>query len=298
MLVVAGCWGGQRRARIGVALPADTSAELTTLRGAMQHAADSLGLDLEIRTDGSDAAAEARILSGFVAGRVNAIVVVPVAPSGLTDALRAADRAHIPVFTAGRGAVEGPAVSRVAADDRQGGELLGWYLGQRLRGGNVAVLDGGEVSGPSDCLRGVRLALGPFPNIRLVASPVVDPATRDAARHKTATLLASDERIDAVIGTTGELALGALAAVQDAGRRDVLVVANGGGPEARAAILGGTPLVADVVTDPGVVGRYVVEVAASHLRGNHVMAAVPVRVRLVDRDSLTAPRGAVEPRPR
>jgi ribose transport system substrate-binding protein len=286
-LALSGCGRGRARARIGVTLPADTSAFLHAVEQGMRHVADSLDLELEVRADAGDAAHQAADVAAFVDHRVSALVLVPVGPTGFAAALARANGAHVPVFTAVAAAEGGPVVSHIAGDDRQGGELLAWYLAQRLRGGgNVVILDLPEVASVRDRVAGIRRLLAGFPNLRIVASPAVDPGSREAARRKTATLLATDQRIDAFVGTTGELALGALAAVQAAGKTDVVVVAYGGGAEARAAILQGTPLVADIVTDPGTLGRYAIEVAASHLRGNRVASAVPVRVSLVNRDSL------------
>jgi ribose transport system substrate-binding protein len=286
-LVLSGCGRGRARARIGVTLPADTSAFLHAVVQGMRHVADSLDVELEIRADAGDAAHQAADIGGFVDRGVSALVLVPVSPTGLVAAIARATGAHVPVFTAVAMTDGGPIVSHIAGDDGQGGELVAWYLAQRLRGGgNVVILDQPEVASVRDRVAGIRRLLGGFPNLRIVASPAVDPGSREAARRKTATLLASDQRIDAFVGTTGELALGALAAVQAAGKTDAVVVAYGGGAEARTAILQGTPLIADIVTDPGTLGRYAIAVAASHLRGNRVASAVPVRVRLVDRDSL------------
>jgi ribose transport system substrate-binding protein len=171
-----------------------------------------------------------------------------------------------------------------------GGELVGLYVAQRLKGGgNVAILDQPRAASARDRVAGLRLAFSRFPNIQIVASPAVEPASREAARHKTATLLGADQRIDAFVGMTDALALGALDGVQAAGRHDVLIAGFGASSEARTAMLQGTALVADVAPDPYTLGRYALLVAASHLRGNRVASFVPVSVRLVDRDSLAVP---------
>lgn len=286
-LALSSCDRGRARARIGVTLPADTSAFLHAVAQEMRRVADSLDVELEVRADAADVAHQAADIGALVDHRVSALVLVPVSPIGLAAALARATGARVPVFTVVAATDGGPIVSHIAGDDRQGGELVAWYLAQRLHGGgNVVILDQPEVASVRDRVAGIRLFLTQFPNLRIVASPAVDPGSRAAARRKTATLLATDQRIDAFVGTTGELALGALAAVQAAGKTDVVVVAYGGGAEVRAAILQRTPLVAAVVTDPGTLGRYAIEVVASHLRGNRVASAVPVRVSLVDRDSL------------
>lgn len=282
------CGNARGRARIGVTLPADEGggAELRDLRGAMQHVADSLGVALVIRDDARDPAGQAANVGDFLTQRVSAIVIVPAAPTGLAAVVDRAAKQRVPVFTALRETDGAAVVSRIAPDDREGGELIGVYLVRRLPGGSIAVLDQPDVPGVRDRIAGLRLSLARSPNLRVVATPAVEPGSPEVARRRTATLLSADQRIDAVVAMTGDLALGALAAVRAAGKPDVFVVGYGGGEELRDSIKAGTPLVADVVPDAATVGRYAIEVVASHLRGNHVMSSVPVRVRLVDRDSL------------
>lgn len=278
------------RPRIGVALPTDTGALTADLRRGMAPVADSLQLDVRVVTAGGDGARQAAQVDSFAAQRVAAILIDPVDTVALSGAIARANRTGIPVFTMVTASDQGSVVSHIGSDDRMGGELAGWYVAQRLNGGgSIAILDQPGVPSDRDRVAGIRLALAPFPNIRIVANPAVEPAARDAASRRTASLLAADQRVDAVIGTNDELALGALDAIQASGKSGVFVVGFGAIPEARAAIVRGSALVADVMPDPVTIGRYALLVVASHLRGNRVTTSVPVRVRLVDRDSLGAP---------
>ena len=278
------------RHRIGVALPTDTGALTADLRRGMAPVADSLQLDVRVVTAGGDGARQAAQVDSFAAQRVAAILIDPVDTVALSGAIARANRTGIPVFTMVTASDQGSVVSHIGSDDRMGGELAGWYVAQRLNGGgSIAILDQPGVPSDRDRVAGIRLALAPFPNIRIVANPAVEPAARDAASRRTASLLAADQRVDAVIGTNDELALGALDAIQASGKSGVFVVGFGAIPEARAAIVRGSALVADVMPDPVTIGRYALLVVASHLRGNRVTTSVPVRVRLVDRDSLGAP---------
>lgn len=278
------------RPRIGVALPTDTGALTADLRRGMAPVADSLQLDVRVVTAGGDGARQAAQVDSFAAQRVAAILIDPVDTVALSGAIARANRTGIPVFTMVTASDQGSVVSHIGSDDRMGGELAGWYVAQRLNGGgSIAILDQPGVPSDRDRVAGIRLALAPFPNIRIVANPAVEPAARDAASRRTASLLAADQRVDAVIGTSDELALGALDAIQASGKSGVFVVGFGAIPEARAAIVRGSALVADVMPDPVTIGRYALLVVASHLRGNRVTTSVPVRVRLVDRDSLGAP---------
>ena len=137
-----------------------------------------------------------------------------------------------------------------------------------------------------DRVAGFREALHAFPNIRILASPAVERGIRDVAKQKMDNLLATGQKIDAVFGTNDDCALGALAAIQAAGRTGMIVVGYDATPEARTAIGQGTALVADAVQDPVTIGRRTIEAVAARLRGEPVPATVPVPVGLVERDSL------------
>ena len=78
-----------------------------------------------------------------------------------------------------------------------------------------------------------------------------------------------------------------IAALDAAGRSDVLVVGYDATPEARTAIAGGTLLQADAVQDPVEIGRRTIEIVAQALAGRDVPPVVAVPVSLVTRDSLT-----------
>jgi len=274
---VAGC-GAERhgRPRIGVTLPTDSGALTADLRRGMAPVADSLQLDVRVVTAGGDRARQAAQVDSFASQRVAAILIDPIDAFTMVTATADGDTNDI--------------VAHIGSDDRMGGELAGWYVGQRLNGGgSIAILDQPSVPAVRDRVAGIRLALTRVPNVRIVASPAVEPATRETARRRTASLLTADQRVDAIVGTSDELALGALDAVQASATSGTFIVGFGADPEARAAIARGSPLVAELVPDAVTIGRYALLVAASRLRGNIVMRSVPVRVRLIDRDSLVVP---------
>lgn len=288
-VALGGC--GKRRAahpHVGVSFPTDTVGFYAELARGMRLAAESLGLDLRIAAGAGDPSRQTAQVASFVTERVDAIVIASPSPGAMVGAIEQANAAHIPVFTVGADAGDGRVESHVMSDDRQGGQLLGSYLARRMRGGgNVVVLDQPIVPEVRERVAGFREALAPYPNIRIVAAPAIEGARRALAERRIADLLATDQRIDAVFATDDDCALGALAAVRAAQRSDVFVVGYGTTPEVRAAITQGTALTATVVEHPDTLGRYVVEVAASALRGNAVAPLIRVRVGLVDRDSVT-----------
>jgi ribose transport system substrate-binding protein len=277
------------RPQVGVTLLTESHGFYQDLRRGMQQAADSLGIDLHIAAAEWDLARQTTQVETFITRGMDAIVVAPVSSSGIVSAIESANRARIPVFTTDIASDGGQVEGHVASDNRQGGRLLGAYVAARLHGGgNVAILDQPTVASVRDRVSGFRQALSAFPNIRIVATPAVEGGLRDVAKQKMDNLLATEQHIDAVFGTNDECALGALAAIQAAGRgqEGIFVVGYDATPEARSAIAQGTALVVDAVPDPVTIGRRTIEAVAAKLRGRAATPAIPVPVNLVDRDSL------------
>ena len=298
ILMLAAGTGGctKRRAdarpQVGVTLLTEAHVFYQDLKRGMQAAADSLGLDLHVVAGEWDLARQTAQVDNFITQRMDAIVVAPVNSSGIVSAIEAANRAGIPVFTADISADGGQVDAHVASDNRQGGRLLGAYVARRLNGGgNVAILDQPTVASVRDRVAGFREAIAAFPNIRVVASPAVERGLRDIAKQKMDNLLATGQPINAVFGTNDDCALGALAAIEGAGRTGILVVGYDATPEARAAIARGSALAADAVQDPVAIGRLTIQMVAARLRGtaDSIPRHVPVPVGLVERDSLARP---------
>lgn len=297
-LVAGGCAGGRPsgRPQIGVTLLTEAHVFYQDLKKGMESGADSLGVDLHIVAGEWDLARQTSQVENFITQKMDAIIIAPVNSSGIVSAVQEANRAGIPVFTVDIAAAGGEVVSHVASDNRQGGRLLADYVARRLGGrGSVAILDQPTVTSVQDRVAGFRAGLADYPGIEVVAAPAVERGLRDVAKEKTDNLLASDREIDAIFGSNDDCALGALAAVQAAGRSDILIVGFDATPEARSAIAGGTALEADAVQHPVTIGRRAMEVVTSFLAGKTVPPHVSIPVSLVTRDSVVA-RASSAPR--
>jgi ribose transport system substrate-binding protein len=279
------------RPQVGVTLLTEAHVFYQDLKQGMLAAADSLGMDLHIVAGEWDLARQTAQVQSFLTRKMDAIVIAPVNSSGIVSAVEEARAAGVPVFTADIAADGGGVVAHIASDNRQGGRLLGEFLAERLGGrGAIAVLDQPTITSVQERVAGFREALANYPGIEIVAAPAVERGLRDVAKQKTDNLLTGGRPLDAIFGSNDDCALGALAAVQASGREGVVIVGYDATPEARTAIAGGTPLLADAVQHPAEIGRRTVEAVAAYLRGEAVPPVIAVPVSLVTRDSLLAGR--------
>ena len=100
-------------------------------------------------------------------------------------------------------------------------------------------------------------------------------------------MLQAHRDLAGVFGINDDSALGAAAVLDAAKRTTIAVVGYDASPEARAAILKGGPLKADVVQYPKKLGTTVIDLIAQHLAGQAVPPVVKVDVGVVDAKALS-----------
>jgi len=276
----------EARALIGVTLLTQTHDFYKELEAGLREEAAARGFRLVVSSCEMDPARQASQIEDFVAQRVSAIVVAACDSSAVGVSLAAARQAGIPVFTADI-AVRGAAVvSHVGSDNVQGGRLaaeaLARYLGES---GKVLIIDHPTVASVQDRVRGFEQELEKHPGISIVGRPSSD-GQRARAMAVMEDMLQAHRDLDGVFGINDDSALGATAALDAAGRTDIVVVGYDATPEAQRAIRQGGPLRADVIQHPRKIGRTAIELVARHLAGEAVPSTVAVEVGLVDRESL------------
>jgi len=283
---------------IGVSLLTRAHVFYRDLEDGLRAAAAEHDYELFITAAEWDAGRQISQLEDFITRDVDAIIVSPVDSSGIGAGIRAANEAGIPVFTADIASFGGGVVSHIASDNIAGGRLAGEYIVQLLGGkGKVAIINQPIVTSTLDRVQGFREVIEAYPEIEVVAD-VDGHGLRDRALVAASDVLQANPELDGIFAINDDSALGTLDAVEDFGRDEIVIIGYDATPPARDAILKDRALKADVVQFPVEIGRMTVETIASYFAGNEVPEVVPVRVGIVDRDSLLeAEAGADEGSP-
>jgi ribose transport system substrate-binding protein len=289
LLAAAGCAREAAPAPVvGVTLLNKQDAFYQEMEAGMREAAATAGIELLVQSAEKDLAAQTAQVESFVVRGVDAVIACPVDSRAIGQALGRAAREGVAVFTADIAADGVEVVAHVASDNVQGGRLAGDYLARRLGGeGAVAVIDHPEVTSVRDRVAGFLEVVGAHPGLTLAARPSAQ-GRRDLALDVTTSLMQAHPEIRGIFAINDETALGVLAALAALGRDDLVVVGYDAIPEARRAILAGSPLEADVVQHARDMGARAVRAVAGHLRGEPVARVQAVPVSLVTRDSLRA----------
>ena len=169
----------------------------------------------------------------------------------------------------------------------EGGRLAGEFAGKLLNGkGNVAILDLKTVTSVQDRVNGFKEAIAKFPGIKIVADEDVPDAKRENAVPKATNLLTAHSDIDLIFGINDNVALGSLSALQATNNTKVQVIGFDAGPEAQTNIASGTsPLKADAIQFPHLIGVCTVDAIIKSLNGESVPAKIAVPTGLVTKDS-------------
>ena len=230
-------------------------------------------------------------IEDFIARGVDAIILCPADSRGIGPGIRKANEAGIPVFTADIAAQEGRVVSHIASDNTAGGRLAGEYLARILNGrGKVAIINQPTVTSVLDRVDGFRKALAEYPDITVVAD-VNGEGVRDKAMQAASDILQGHPDLDGIFGINDDSALGALDAVQQFKRDKISIIGYDATPPASDAIRRGTPLKADVVQYPKLIGTTTIAQIAAYFSGTEVPAVVPVEVGIVDKATLEGSGG-------
>ncbi len=266
--------------RIGVTLLTMQHGFYQDLRGGLEQAARERGYDLVITTGEFDAARQANQIDEFIVQKLDAILVCPCDSRSVGASIAQANAAGIPVFTADIASTSplGKVVSHVASDNEAGGRKAAELMRTALGGkGKVAILSHPEVTSVADRVRGFKAGLAAQPGIDIVAELSAE-GKRDRAVKVMEDLLQSHPDLDGVFAINDDSALGALAAVEAAGRLGrVQIVGYDATPEARAKIDSGA-LYGDVVQDPRRIGELAIEAIDGFFHGRPPAPFIPVPV--------------------
>ncbi|MBI1803774.1 MAG: substrate-binding domain-containing protein [Ignavibacteriae bacterium] len=271
---------------IGVSLLTRAHVFYKDLEEGLRTEAAKDGYELIVTAGEFDLGKQSAQIEDFITRKVDAIIVCPVDSRGIGPAIRKANEAKIPVFTADIASQEGDVVCHVASDNVAGGRLAGEYLAKLLNGkGNVAIIDQPTVTSVLDRVQGFKEAIAKFPDIKIVAD-VNGEGVRDRAMQAASDVLQAHPDLQGIFGINDDSALGSLDAVQQFHREGVNIIGYDAIPPAADAIMKGTALKADVIQYPKKIGETTVAKIKEYFSGTSLPKVVPVEVGIVDKEAL------------
>jgi ribose transport system substrate-binding protein len=265
---------------IGVTLLTVQHQFYQDLRAGLEEEARRHGYRLLISTAEFDSARQANQIDEFIVQKVDAMVVCPCDSRSVGASIAAANKANIPVFTADIACTSpiGKVAAHIASDNVEGGRVAARLLARAIGNkGKVVVLSHPEVASVSDRVKGFKQELAAHADVQIVAELSSD-GKRDKAVRVMEDLLQAHPDLRGVFGINDDTALGALAAVEAAGKLlQIKIVGYDATPEARSKIKSGQ-LYGDVIQSPRRIGTLTIQAIQDLFEGRTPPAAIPVEV--------------------
>lgn len=250
-----------------------------TMKEGAEKKADELGYKLIVLDSQNDPSKELSNVEDLLIRGVKAILINPTDSDAVSNAIRVANQAKIPVLTLDRGASRGDVESHIASDNVAGGEMAGKYISEQI-GADARVIQLEGIAGTSAARergQGFMNAVK-SENMNLLASQPAD-FDRTKGLNVMENMLSSNPDVQAVFAQNDEMALGAIRAVQASGKK-VLIVGFDGTDDGIAAVKRGL-LGATIAQQPGLIGEIGVESAVKVLKGEAVEKNIPVPLMMV-----------------
>lgn len=230
---------------IAVITPSHDNPFFKTEAEAAVSAAQALGYQASAFSHDDDVNKQSELIDSAISKSAAAIIIDNAGADSTEGAVRKAVEVDIPVLLIDREINTSDLVqAQIVANNSQGAALVAQKLAETLQGqGRYYELFGRE----TDTNAHVRSTafhsvLDQYPGFELVAAETAD-WDQQLGYQKVETLLQRDAEVQAIICGNDTMAVGAVAAVQQAGKTgDILVIGFDGSPDAVKAIKEGSML--------------------------------------------------------
>lgn len=245
----------------GVAAPAEASKALvvgfsqigaesswrTAETKSIRSEAEKRGVELKFADAQQKQENQIKSLNAFIAQGVDAIILAPVVETGWEPVLRNAQKRKIPVILVDRGvsADESLYTTLIASDFVAEGRMAGEWLAEKM-GGKAAIveLQGTPGAAPAiDRKKGFEAAIAAHPEMTIIKSQSGEFTRAKGKEVMEAILKAEGDKVEAVYAHNDDMALGAIQAIEEAGKKpgqDIIIVSIDGVKAAFTAMVEGT----------------------------------------------------------
>lgn len=281
-LVLSLALGVSAHAKDTIALVVSTlnNPFFVTLKDGAVQKAEEMGYDIIVLDSQNDPSKELANVEDLTVRGVKAILINPTDSDAVSNAIRLINGANIPVLTLDRGATRGKVASHIASDNVVGGIMAGDFMAEKI-GKNAKVIQLEGLAGTSaarDRGAGFEKA-AKANNFKILASQPAD-FDRTKGLNVMENLLANHGDVQGVFAQNDEMALGAIRALQAAGK-DVVVVGFDGTDDGVAAVKRGE-MAGTIAQQPALIGALGVEAADKILKGGMVKEYIPVPLKVIN----------------
>jgi ribose transport system substrate-binding protein len=275
--------GDKKQLKFGVTFFTFNNPYCVELNDAMKEVIESKG-DKLITFDGQlNITKQISDIEDMIQQGCDLIFLNPVDWKGIKPALDQAQKANVPVIVIDTPVFDDDlVVSTIASDNYKAGVLCGESAVKKMNGkASVAIIEMSVDKSAQDRSDGFKEVMSKNPGMKIVAIQDGNGA-EDKGLEITENMMQSHPEINILFGINDPTAIGAIAALESAGKiKDVAVLGVDGSDDAKKLIKEGK-MYATAAQFPKEIGKVSAEKAYEYLSGSEIEHDIPVKVELID----------------
>lgn len=266
---------------VGVSLSTLNNPFFVSVKEGISDLAKEHDTTVKIVDAQDDSVKQSNDITDLIQQNVDVLLINPVDSFAIAPAVESANQANIPVIAIDRSSESGKLLSLVASNNSEGGKMAGEYL-ERVSGKKALV---GELQGVPGASATRERGKG-FEDYAKEHLTVVAKQTANFDRAKGLTvmenMLQSNPEVTAIFAQNDEMALGAIEAIEAAGKKEIKVIGFDGTEDGLKAIKSGK-LDATVAQKPTEMGRLALQTAYDFFNLKDVKAKVDSPLELIEK---------------
>ncbi|MEG2513198.1 MAG: substrate-binding domain-containing protein [Acetivibrio sp.] len=272
---------------IGLAMNTQTNPFFVDVKDGVQKAADEKGIELYITDAQDDPTIQMKDVENLITKNPDAIIIDTCDSDAIVASVEACNDAGIPVFTMDRESNGGTVIAHIGYDAIKSGKIAGQYLADTLGGkGKIVELQG--IMGTNvaqNRSKGFNEVMAANPDMKIVACQVAD-FDRATGMTVMENILQANKEIDGLYAANDEMLLGALEAIEAAGRLEEITVIGCDAIDDTLEAIKSGKAEATIAEPPFFLGKAILNTAFDYLEGKDVEANVVLDNSLVTKDNV------------
>jgi ribose transport system substrate-binding protein len=279
--------GGDDKIKVGLSMNTLNNPFFVAVSEGAKKGAKDLGVEIVVTDAQNQPSKQQTDIENLLAQQIDILIVDPADSDAIVSGIEAANEQEIPVITIDRAATGGEVVSHIGFDAIKSGNIAGQYIVDQIKGkGNIVELQG--ILGTNvaqDRSKGFNEIISKNKDIKVVAKQSAN-FDRAEAMSVMENILQANKEIDAVYAANDEMVLGALEAIEAAGRLDDIIVIGCDAIDPAIEAIKSGKLEATIAEPPFFLGKSAVEVAIKALNKETVEKQVILGSELTTKENV------------
>ncbi|BDG36359.1 substrate-binding domain-containing protein [Saccharococcus caldoxylosilyticus] len=273
--------------KVGLSMNTLNNPFFVAVKEGAEAQAKEKGVELVVTDAQNDPGKQLADVENLLQQNIDILIIDPADSDAIAEAVRKANDAKIPVFTIDRQSNGGKVVTHIGFDAIKSGRIAGNFLKKALNGKGKIVEIQGILGTNVAQLRskGFNEIMEQTPGFEVVARQSAN-FDRGQALKVMEDILQAHPEIDGVYAANDEMALGALAAIEAAGRLDEIVVIGCDAVDPALEAIRQGKLEATIAEPPFFLGKEAINTALKISKGEKVEKEVILESTLVTRENV------------